>query len=198
MFYGNKLNLIGYARIVIQGKIDALQNDVGLCLTGIKGQYQPAPFTALLACFSFLDLLSAFYGGNASTLASTTANVKNFLKTYFSYSEDQRDLLLSMYRHKLVHLFQPGNVIEYKHHTYSWRIHHSEQSMHLKIWPSTKLINPAPSVRIKLDYIFSISIQDLMNEMITSSSKYLTDLETNPDLQTKFEKAIEQIFTLSS
>jgi hypothetical protein len=197
MFYGNKLNLIQYAKTVIQGKINALQNDAGLCLIGIQGHYQPAPFTALLACFSLLDLLAAFHGGNASSSASTTASVKAFLKKYFSYNEDQRELLLKMYRHKLVHLFQPGIVVEYKNHTYSWSIHHSQPLMHLKILPNTRpSFNPVPSVRIKLQYIFSISIQDLMNEIISAASKYLEDLEKEPTLQTKFENAISQIFKL--
>jgi len=199
MFYGNKSNLLQYATKLLQGKVNILKNDAGLCLIGNKDyQYQPAPFTALLACFSLLDFLSALYNGNASHSATITNNFKTLLREYFSYSDDQGELILSIYRHKLVHLFQPGTVIEYKGHTYSWRIHNSEPSMHLKIWSNKgSLINPASCIRIKLEYVFSISIRDLIEEIVNAASNYLKDLEVKPELQANFEKALKQIYCLS-
>lgn len=200
MFY--KLPILKvYAGRVLKDKIKSLQNDVRKCLSeSKKEELQPATFTALLTCFSTLDFLSALYAGDAGANASTTAQVTSFIHSYFGYSSKKTDLLLKIYRHKLVHLFQPGHIVEYKNVTYSWTIYDKNKKKHLVTSKVNKLINPAPSVRLKIDYIFSISIITFMEEICSAANGYFKDLikKENSRLQRNFDKAINDIFSITN
>jgi len=127
MFY--KLPILKvYAGRALNEKISSLVNDVNKCLSKSKqDNLQPAPFTALLACFSTLDFLSALYSGNANPSAPTTRQLEDFIDKYINYSSKKRNLLLKIYRHKLVHLFQPGHLVNYKNKSYSWKIYHKNK-----------------------------------------------------------------------
>lgn len=196
MFY--KLPILKiYAGRILKEKINALENDVGKCLsTSENKKLQPAVFTALLACFSTLDFLSALHSGNAKTKSSTTKQVENFITEYFDYSPKKRELLLKIYRHKLVHLFQPGHLVEYKNKSYSWKIYIRNKQKHLVISKINKLILPAPSVQLMVHYVFSISIITFMQDVIFGAEKYYKSLLSNDVLQVNFDRAINHIFSI--
>lgn len=186
-----------YAGRVLKDKVKSLENDVRKCLSESKEErLQPAAFTALLACFSTLDFLSALYSGNAGTASSTTKQVKSFLDRYFDYSPKKRDLLLKIYRHKLVHLFQPGHLVSYKGKGYSWKIYSQNKKKHLVISSKNKLINPAPSVRLTIHYVLSISTITFMEEIILAAQAYQDDLMKDKNLQVNFDKAMNDIFSI--
>lgn len=195
MFY--KLPIKIYAGRILKEKISSLENDVEKCLSKSENKkLQPAVFTALLACFSTLDFLSALHSGNASTKSSTVKQVENFILEYFNYSPKKRELLLQIYRHKLVHLFQPGHLVEYRNKSYSWRIYNKNKRMHLVISRKNKLITPVPSVSLMVNYIFSISIVTFMQEIMLAAEKYYKKLLIDNSLHKNFDKAINDIFSI--
>lgn len=196
MFY--KLPILKiYASRLLKEKLISLENDVKKCLSESKDKsLQTAPFTALLACFSTLDFLAALNSGNTETTASTTKQVEDFIEEYFNYSKKKEELLLKIYRHKLVHLFQPGHLVEYRNKSYSWKIYNKNKRMHLVISKVNKLINPAPSVRLMIHCVFSISIITFKDEIITAADRYFVSLTKDYELQKKFDKAINGIFSI--
>lgn len=196
MFY--KLPILKvYAGRVLKEKITSLGNDVNKCLsTSENKKLQPAVFTALLACFSTLDFLSALHSGNAGASSSTTKQVKDFLAEYFDYGPKKRELLLEIYRHKLVHLFQPGHLVEYKNKSYSWRIYTRNRKKHLVITKKNGPISPAPSVRLMVHYIFSVSITSFTQDVTLAAEKYYKELMRNKTLQINFDRAMNHIFSI--
>ncbi len=57
---------IQFAKWFIGARLDSLENDVRCCLNPLAG-IQPAPFPAILYCFSVVDLLGSLYAGDAIT-----------------------------------------------------------------------------------------------------------------------------------
>jgi hypothetical protein len=106
--------LIQFARKFINNRVDSLEKDVSHCLR------KPfAPFPAILYCFSTIDLLGALYAGQGAekdpatgNKVNTTANSKRYMEKFMNYTEEQRHLLMDIFRHKLVHLAQPKAVIK--------------------------------------------------------------------------------------
>ena len=64
----NPNNTITTARNFLKEKINSLKKDCEQCLFS----KHPAPFPALLYCFSVIDLLGALFSGNAEDSAPTT------------------------------------------------------------------------------------------------------------------------------
>jgi len=133
-----------YASRLLRAKIASLTNDVNSCLNPptIRGKrLGPAPFPALLFCFSVIDMLGALSSGKASKESETTTNSKSYMKAYMKYvdSANKDDpewkikVLLDVYRHKLVHLAGPKPVTFYEGKVMGWRIAHAQRKNHLKI-----------------------------------------------------------------
>lgn len=197
MFYSNSSNLLQFANKIISDKTNSMKNDVSLCLKGNDSEkLQPAPFAALLICFSVMDFLAALYRGNAKTDSPTTEQTKEFMRDFLSYTKDQRNLILLLYRHKLVHISQPGVIVVYKGETFSWRIYHDNKNEHLNVKVENKDINPAPCVRLRIKNILSISILQLMRDVVVASNEYLDKLEKENSLQERFDAAINDIYSL--
>lgn len=144
MFYSNSSNLLQFANKIISDKIKSMKNDILLYLRGNDlEKLQPAHFAALLICFSVIDFLASLYGGNAKTDSPITKQTKEFMHDFLSYTEDQRNLLLSIYRHKWVHISQPCPIVAYKVDTFSWRIYHDNKNEHLNLKVENKNISCA-------------------------------------------------------
>ena len=103
---------------------------------------------------------------------------------------------MKIYRHKLVHLFQPGHLVEYRNKSYSWRIYNKNKRMHLVISKKNQLITPAPSVSLMVHYVFSISIMTFMQEIVLVAEKYYKKLLIDSSLQKNFDKAINDVFSI--
>lgn len=121
--FSEQNELVKFARDLVRNRIDSLEKDVTYCL---RDQAQPpsapyAPFPALLYCFSTLD--------------KTPYNSKNYAQRFMNYTEEQSNLLIQIFRHKLVHLAQPKFVYHdsVKSRDITWRYYHDNQEEHLKI-----------------------------------------------------------------
>ncbi len=195
--FSEQKELIQYARKTILQKIGSLENDVRRCISR-NGRYQPAPFAALLYCFSVIDLLGAFLAGNAKP-GRTTEQAKEYMQRFMSYTEEQAQLLQEVFRHKLVHLAEPRPIMENKSRLISWQEWHDNREKHLIIEPlkERRRITVTSTLSIDCDHIFHVGIWNLAEDIRISVEKpngYLESLEKSPDLQDKFEQAISQLY----
>jgi len=109
-FFSDANEVIQFSREFVKNRINSLEKDVKYCIMEINSQIQYAPFPALLYCFSTIDLLGSLLEGDASRKADTTNNSKRYMKYFMNYTIEQANLLIDIFRHKLVHLAQPHFV----------------------------------------------------------------------------------------
>jgi len=190
-----------FARDFIRNRLDSLKKDIEHCLM------EPfAPFPAILYCFSTIDLLGALYAGQANPRHSvggkkivTSENSKLYMKDFMNYTQEQTDLIMSIFRHKMVHLAQPNPIKKHNSKITSWRYEHSNLSKHL----SLDILSPPVELRVKQDWkipieqVFNISIFHLMEDIRDSVERhggYLDKFETDQKLQNNFKNAVEEIY----
>jgi hypothetical protein len=200
--FPDKNELKRFARYFLKERLDSLQKDVIHCL-----QQPYAPFPAILYCLSTIDLLGALNAGQASKKdpktnkhVDTTANSKQYMRQYMGYTDDQINILVDLFRHKLVHLAQPRPCISYNNKVVVWEYVHNYTTKHLLLEEAP----PNSKIQIKSDWsisvqqIFTIGIMQLKDDIQDSVYRhrgYLDLFERNTsNLQDMFEKAIEEIY----
>ena len=198
-FFANPNEMINFSRDFVRDRINSLEKDVQYCLMENNSPKQYAPFPALLYCFSTIDLLGSLLEGDASRKADTTNNSKRYMKWFMNYTIEQTNLLIGIFRHKLVHLGQPKPVYTDKQgKKFTWIYHHNDAEKHLKIEEVHLSISITSTYSIQVTHQFNISIMQYMfdiKDSVERSTGYLNALETTPALQTTFINAIEQIYS---
>ncbi len=218
MPFNDNAALLSFAQKFVGDRVSALKSDVGVCL----GRKPYATFAVLLSCFSTIDLLAALCSGEAARdipvpgklgkfrPARTTANAKHYMTTFMLYTDEQAAILQALYRHKTVHLAQPGPiVVDAQGRRISWLCNHTHSNMltpevprspmHLTVQPSAGATIPvADGWTVPCDHLFWVSLNDLLQDVVDSvhrpSTGYLSKLSDDADLQAKFSLAIEQIY----
>jgi hypothetical protein len=194
--FKDDVELMEYAEnFIIKDRINSLENDVERCLpTYRKETADPAPFPALMYCFSIIDLLGSLYAGNARS-GNTTDNSARYMDHYLNYPKDKLRLLQKIYRHKIVHLSQPKIAILHNKQIIAWKHDEMIRSRHLAIEQKPGYADILGSFRkIHCDGEFIVSIKALKDDLKSSVTRYLRDLKNNADLQSKFVTAINQIY----
>jgi hypothetical protein len=200
--FPDKNELKTFARHFVKERMDSVQKDVIHCL-----QQPFAPFPAILYCLSTIDLLGALSSGQAAKKDPTTmqnvdtiGNSKKYMKQFMGYTIDQTNLVIDLFRHKLVHLAQPKPCISYKNKVVAWHYSHDYTTKHLLLEdtsPDTK-IQIKSGWSITIDQIFTIGIiqlKDDIQDSIYRHGGYLDLFESNiNNLQCMFERAIEEIY----
>jgi hypothetical protein len=181
---------IAVAERFLRERCNSLEKDVRHCVLhdGATPDW-PAPFPALLYCFSTIDLLGALYSGNASANAPIAKQAKDYIIDVMKYPALQADLLHRQFGHKLFHLAQPKPRVAHSGHVYHWGYTHNDSRLHLQIIPRPG----SPS-----DFDFWISITTLAADITDSVSRpggYLGMLRGSPQLQNNFSKAYQEIVT---
>ena len=190
--FQDKGTLVAFAKRVVGERLTSLEQDVRCCLAG------NAPFPALLYCFATVDLLGALYAGNATSSADTSKQASAFMQKFLGYSAESCTLLLSVFRHKIVHLAQPRAVTHDGGRTISWLIAHDEPSTHLQLvaLPPGHEVDVSDSWTIPVSHRFSVSIRTFVRDVCAAARGprgYLSALEQDAGLQDHFETAIEQV-----
>jgi hypothetical protein len=192
--FAEQNELIRFAKEFVVTRIDALEKDVAHCLS------EPyAPFPAVVYCFATVDLLGALCAGDASKKAPTSQQSTEYMRRFMHYTDEQTKLLMSIFRHKIVHLAQPKAISEYNGKKVAWRYWHDNAERHLKL---TKLKEPGQlqltsSWVVTADHEFELSISHFVKDISDSVREpggYLHTLLTDTDLQDRFEKAISEIY----
>lgn len=198
-------SLVEYAQKFLAERLTSLQKDVRECLKS------DCAFPALLYCFSNIDLLGALYYGCASEGSKSKGNFKEYMIKFMknnstglrkAYTNEQADLFLDIYRHKVVHLAQPKLVVENNGRLIGWRYEPSSTSKHLTLEMGLKILitNILTPMPIFYDHIFVISIPQLVNDIVDSVTRpdgYLRKLQSGYKLmQPCFDEAIYQIYDI--
>jgi hypothetical protein len=89
LLFSDERELLDFAEKMLRDRIDSLENDVDRCLTSKPNLGRPAPFPALLYCFSTIDLLGTIYEGNATRRAPTSDQSKNYMTRLMRYPESE-------------------------------------------------------------------------------------------------------------
>jgi hypothetical protein len=186
---------VRYARDFVGERISSLEKDVSHCLQG-----HLAPFPALLYCFTSVDLFGALYAGRADNHAPTTSQSISYMTSLMNYIFADADIIVNLFRHKLVHLAQPNPVIRHNSELITWRYHHDDKQFHLKKiqLPKNSTITITSIWSIPVIHEFNISIMDFVRDIkdsVNSANGYLDLLEKTTYLQDRFEMAIEQIYS---
>lgn len=202
--FKDDMELIHFAhKFIVKDRLNSLENDVNRCLLTSPSakkeepEYAPAPFPALLYCFSIVDLLGSLSAGNARS-GNTKKNAAKYMEKYLNYPKDKVCLLQKMYRHKIVHLSQPKGAILYNKKIIAWKRDEDLKSRHLTIDSAPGDVDiPGGSRKINCDaqYIVSIlKLKDDIKNSVVRRGGYMEDLRNNTALRSKFVTAINQIF----
>ncbi|MDH4227643.1 MAG: hypothetical protein OEV59_07860 [Deltaproteobacteria bacterium] len=189
------------ARNFLKERTDALSKDVKHCLFA-QSEYAPAPFPALLYCFSTIDLLGELYGYEpvdnrcplcGKTLGKSVKNPKGvtlrsraYMTEVMKYTEEVANRLQKVFRHKLVHLAQPNLAYQENGKKIGWEYHHDNRAVHLTTTEKDGV------------KIFRISIGSLCDDIVDSVYKpegYLHKLSQDEELRVNFEKAYKEIYS---
>jgi hypothetical protein len=192
--FAQQTELLSHARDHVENRVNSLEKDVNHCLQG-----ELAPFPAILYCFSTIDLLGSLVSGRADKKAPTTQQSINYMTSFMSYTPENADILVNLFRHKLVHLAQPDPVIRRDSELITWKYHHSNRQFHLKKFPLQQgtQIQVTSVWNVRVTHEFNISIMDFTKDIKDSTTRpngYLDSLEKTPHLQDKYETAIDQIY----
>ena len=192
--FAQQTELLIHARDHVENRVNSLEKDVRHCLQG-----ELAPFPAILYCFSTIDLLGALVSGRADKKAPTTQQSIHYMTSFMSYTTENADLLLNLFRHKLVHLAQPDPVIRRDSELITWRYHHNDRQFHLRkiLLTQVRQIQVTSVWKVEATHEFHISIMDLVKDIKDSTARpngYLDLLEKTPHLQDKYETVIDQIY----
>jgi hypothetical protein len=172
------------------------------CIPADPHDKRIAPFPIVLYCLSTIDLLGALVAGRADQSTPTPSQSKEYMRRFMAYSPTDADILNDLFRHKLVHLAQPGPSIRNGSEVITWKHHHNDKQFHLKKIPYKQDIEIGGDVpldwHIPVTHEFHISIMDLVKDIKDSTTKrpkdYLNMLEQKPPLRQKYQDAINQIY----
>jgi hypothetical protein len=199
--FPDKNELKRFARTIVGERMNSLRKDVLHCL---RKPY--APFPALLYCISSMDFLGALFAGQGakkdsitSKSVDTAGNSKAYMHHFMGYTQDQCSLIIDLFRHKLVHLAQPKPSTVYYGKIVSWYYEHNPSPKHLLLEnaPTGAKIQIKSDWEIPVDQTFCLSITQFMEDIRDSVYRhggYLDLMETDSNIQDKFEKAIQEIF----
>ena len=108
--FANPTELLFHARDTVEQAVNSLSRDVKNCL---RYELEPAPFPAVLFCFSTVNLLGALVTGKADSSRLNTKISIYYMTCFMHYSAEDAKILIDLFRHKLVHLAQPSPLIRY-------------------------------------------------------------------------------------
>ena len=192
------------ARRLLKERTDSLKKDVSFCvLDNVGHKNWPAPFPALLYCFSTIDLMGTLFWKctlgdrkqqaecEAKTESGITNKALNYMLEFMRYPELEAKLIQKVFRHKLVHLAQPLPIAEYDGRKYSWCYLHNDRSQHLKLVADN----------VTGLSIFRVSIWSFTEDIVDSifgPNGYLEIMSSNTtegqQLRDRFQKAYDSNF----
>jgi len=182
-----KQDIKDIAESILVERSSSLQKEVRHCISRYeKTQEMAAPFSALLYCFSTIDLLGSLYAGKFNK--GNTKTTKIYMKDLIHYTDFQILLLQEIFRHKLVHTAEPKWLYEKNGECYTWSCYADKRSEHLKCIVVDKEARANN---------FSISIWSLVEDIVNSihgTNGYLNMVMSNQNnCFDKFSKVFNKL-----
>src|SRR5216683_2948643 len=182
--FADDAELNRFAKTFVETRVNSLEKDVRHCM-----EIPYAPFPAIAYCFATIDLLGALVLGNAKKMHSgPTKRAKDYMERFMLYPKEARDLLMDIFRHKIVHLAQPNPVCEYQTKHVTWKYHHDNLGCHLKLTDidSPKEYPITTTIKLKPVQLFEISLVHFAKDIRDSAFEpggYLHTLRTDATLR---------------
>lgn len=130
----------------------------------------------MMECFSYIDLLSAYWKGNEN---DQTKRMLSFMNTYIRSASEENSVAIQVWRHKLMHTSRPRSLMnENTNKVYYWLLHwyeHLPEEQHFTFCET----NDRKILNVGLVYL----IKDISKAL----SQYGTDLSNSQDLMEKYE-----------
>ena len=143
-------------------------------------------YGCMMWCFSFIDLLSSCWMGDASDdTKKQPERMIEFIKKYMDKPHFESSVAVQIWRNKLMHTSEPRQL----HHektgkVYGWLLHWGDElprNQHFTFSEWRKSVN------------LNLSLSYLVSDLKEGLKKYLDELERNPDMQEKYLTAQEQL-----
>lgn len=171
-------------------RCNSLLKDVKYCVaeenSNIPGW--PTPYPALLYCFATIDLFASFYTGRFN---KNSKNMEKYLTDLMEYDQNVTDMVMGIFRHKLVHTAQPKLFFKnINGQMYSWGYAHNDGRRHLTVEKSEDS---------KIASTFWLSIihfaEDINRSVRELDRGYISRLNNESILQENFQKVLIKLDT---
>jgi hypothetical protein len=107
--------IVTFAHTFLKQRVTGFTKDIDICLTPNK-HGQSAYLPGLMACISFLDLLTGLYVGRLDTVNRRSLDdLQAFAATFLDpkkYQPEKINIFYQVFRHKLAHLGHPHAVFD--------------------------------------------------------------------------------------
>ena len=197
--FSDNTQLMKWAQKFIGDKLSSLERDVKICIDSKP----EAAFPAMLYCFSIIDMLGAFYCGEAhSLMRNTSKNFSTYMKDMMDYTQNDCNLLQKIFRHKLVHLAGPNSVFKNNGDRITWHYAGDLPERHLNLKsevPGGWIAPENTRIKHKVTHKFWISLEKLVEDIKQSVLKpdgYFSKLKTDPTLRENLDDAVWDISRL--
>ena len=140
----------------------------------------------MMTVFARIDLLSAYWKGNAASRDQTIRMI-DFMDKYISHDHEANSVAVQMWRHKLMHTSEPRYLLnERTGKFYGWLLHCWE---HLPLEQHYTFAETSDSRILNLGLVY------LIEDLKAGVAKYLVDLSASPSLQSNVKRVQEEITT---
>jgi hypothetical protein len=135
----------------------------------------------MMMCFSYIDLFSAFWNGNASNIGQTD-RMCGFMQRYIDVDDETANVAVQIWRHKLMHTGRPRRLkISGGTISYSWLLQWSTE--HLPCEQHMRFNNT------DTERILGMGLTYFLEDLISAWERYTEDLEIDSQLQINFSTA---------
>lgn len=140
----------------------------------------------MMAFFARIDLLSAYWRGNAASRDQTIRMI-DFMDQYISGDHEANSVAVQIWRHKLMHTSEPRFLLDERTgKVYRWLLHW---------WKHLPLSQHYIFADTSDSRVLSVGLVYLIADLKTGIEKYLADLSTSPMLQSNAGRMREEITT---
>jgi hypothetical protein len=186
--FKSQTELIKFAESFLTERKESLEKDVRKCLEN------DCAFPAILYTFATINLLGSIRSGRTNN--KDTEMTEEYMSEFMHYTDEQIELLITIWRHKTTHLALPKDVvIDKKERQVAWYYEHNNKNIHLKVFERKEIFPMTSEIKLESNFRFCLSILDFAMDVVRSiDSEFLPKLKESVFLQDNFEKVILDIY----
>jgi hypothetical protein len=188
--------LLRFARMFLRNRVEVFNKDLRICLTRSRGTH--AYFPALIICIAFADLLSGLYAGTlkGQRVEPLRRYASKFMKAEYTSDPRRLDILYKFLRNKIAHLAYPHPVFEMVTKPFqakqrvTWTLNASKHRPAIQVidysapkFLSKNTVKPWP---VSYNCRIKVSVRNFQIDIVSSISKYLRHLRSDPTVQEHF------------
>ncbi len=196
--------LVRFARKFLLNRVEVFNKDLKICLTRSRGTH--AYFPALIICIAFADLVSGLYAGTLKrqSLEQLRRYAGKFMKAEYTSDPLRLDILYKFLRNKIAHVAYPHPVFEMVTKPFqarrrvTWTLNASKQRPAIEVvdfpTPQSLSKNTVKPWPVSYDCRIKVSVRNFQIDIVSSISKYLRHLQSDPTAQEHFSKCMIDYF----